>query len=203
MYKVVVLQPGYSIVEEDGSMRANGTSTLVIGEGLVVLVDTLSPWDKELLLAALAREGFAPGDVTHLVCTHGHPDHVGNNNLFTSAKMHIMGHAIHHKDVYRELEPEGLHLDADGYVRVIATPGHTLDSVSVVVVTGTKEQGTVVIAGDNFEKEEDLQDPDLWKSAGSEDEEKQVESRRSVLDLADWVVPGHGKMFPAPKITQK
>ena len=30
----------------------------------------------------------------------------------------------------------------------------------------------VVIAGDNFEKEEDLQDPDLWKSAGSEDEEK-------------------------------
>lgn len=30
MYKVVVLQPGYSIVEEDGSMRANGTSTLVV-----------------------------------------------------------------------------------------------------------------------------------------------------------------------------
>ena len=72
----------------------------------------------------------------------------------------------------RELEPEGLMLDADGSVRVIATPGHTLDSVSLVVVTGSKEQGTVVIAGDNFEKEEDLQDPDLWKSAGSEDEER-------------------------------
>ena len=72
----------------------------------------------------------------------------------------------------RELEPEGLNLDGDGAVRVISTPGHTLDSVSLVVVTGTKEQGTVVIAGDNFEKEEDLQDPDLWKSAGSEDEEK-------------------------------
>ena len=96
-----------------------------------------------------------------------------------------MGHAIHHKDVYRllsnstvltktnrELEPDGLNLDADGAIRVIATPGHTLDSISLVVVTGTKEQGTVVIAGDNFEKEEDLQDPDLWKSAGSEDEEK-------------------------------
>ena len=102
--------------------------------------------------------------------------------------MHIMGHAIHHKDVYRwvahleksickkrmgrELEPEGLKLDPEGAVKVIATPGHTLDSVSVVVVTGTKEQGTVVIAGDNFEKEEDLEDPELWKSAGSEDEQK-------------------------------
>ena len=55
---------------------------------------------------------------------------------------------------------------------MIPTPGHTLDSVSLVVVTATNEQGTVVIAGDNFEKEEDLQDPDLWKSAGSEDEKK-------------------------------
>ena len=33
----------------------------------MVLVDTLSPWDKELLLAALAREGLTPDDVTHLV----------------------------------------------------------------------------------------------------------------------------------------
>ena len=96
-----------------------------------------------------------------------------------------MGHAIHHKDVYRwagltitfqktlrELEPEGLKLDPGGAVTVIATPGHTLDSVSLVVATGTEEQGTVVVAGDNFEKEEDLHDPDLWKSAGSEDEQK-------------------------------
>merc|ERR1712012_1444263 len=113
----------------------------------------------------------------------------------TSAKMHIMGHAIHHKVVYRELEPEGLKLDPEGAVKVIVTPGHTLDSVSVVVVTGTKEQGTVVIAGDNFEKEEDLEDPELWKSAGSEDVQKQEESRSMVLDMADWVVPGHGNMF--------
>ena len=33
----------------------------------MVLVDTLSPWDKEPLLAALASEGFRPEDVTHLV----------------------------------------------------------------------------------------------------------------------------------------
>ena len=38
-----------------------------IGEELVVLVDTLSPWDKELLLSLLAREGLTPEYVTHLV----------------------------------------------------------------------------------------------------------------------------------------
>ena len=32
MYRVVVLQPGYSIIEEDDSMRANGTSTLVVSK---------------------------------------------------------------------------------------------------------------------------------------------------------------------------
>ena len=85
-----MLQPGYSIMEEDGSMKANGTSTLVvssyhitlsklaealtktrhmdqIGEELVAMVDTLSPWDKELLLSLLAGEGLTPKDVTHLV----------------------------------------------------------------------------------------------------------------------------------------
>ena len=38
-----------------------------IGEELVVLVDTLSPWDKELLLSLLAGEGLTPENVTHLV----------------------------------------------------------------------------------------------------------------------------------------
>ena len=89
MYRVVVLQEGYSEILPDGNMRANGTSTLVIGPKHKVVVDTLSPWDKEALVVALSREGLTPGDVTELVCTHGHPDHVGNNNLFVQAKVNL------------------------------------------------------------------------------------------------------------------
>ena len=37
MYRVVVLQPGYSIMEEDGSMKANGTSTLVVSSYHITL----------------------------------------------------------------------------------------------------------------------------------------------------------------------
>ena len=57
----------------------------------------------------------------------------------------------------------------------------------------------MVIAGDLFEKEADLAEPSLWKEAGSESEEKQEESRRLVLGLADWVVPGHGASFRVDK----
>ena len=75
---------------------------------------------------------------------------------------------------------------------MFASPGHTLDSVSVKVVT---EDGVVVVAGDTFEKEEDIDDETIWKLAGSEDEQQQMKSRNDILALADFIVPGHGPMF--------
>ena len=77
-------------------------------------------------------------------------------------------------------------------MQVFATPGHTLDSVSVKVVT---EEGVCVVAGDTFEKEEDLEDESVWKEAGSESEELQKKSREKILSFADIIVPGHGPSF--------
>ena len=51
------------------------------------------------------------------------------------------------------------------------------------------------IVGDLFEKEEDLADPEIWKSAGSENPELQIKNRSKVLHEADYIVPGHGPMF--------
>lgn len=83
-------------------------------------------------------------------------------------------------------------------VKVIPTPGHTMSCVSVVVenVAGL---GTVVVAGDLFEKEEDLNDESIWLDAGSEDAAKQRISRAAVLRIADFIVPGHGDMFAVPR----
>eukprot|EP00092_Neocalanus_flemingeri_P004853 GFUD01005222.1.p1 GENE.GFUD01005222.1~~GFUD01005222.1.p1 ORF type:complete len:201 (-),score=75.77 GFUD01005222.1:54-656(-) len=198
VYKVHVLQPGYSRVESDGC-TANGSSTLIIGSKCKVVVDTLSPWDKDTMLAALARHGVTPREVTHMVCTHGHPDHVGNNNLFTGeGVVHIVGWSVYSKDKYIDHpfhEGEVFRIDGEDLV-VMPTPGHTLDSVSVRVNT---EEGVVVVAGDLFEKQEDLADESIWKEAGSEDEEAQQENRRKILEMADLIVPGHGPMFRVVK----
>ena len=75
---------------------------------------------------------------------------------------------------------------------MIPTPGHTLDSVSLQVNT---EEGVLVVAGDTFEKEEDLTDDSIWIEAGSQDRIKQTESREKILSIADYIVPGHGTMF--------
>jgi len=50
-----------------------------------------------------------------------------------------------------------------------------------------------------FEKFEDLTDPEIWKSAGSENEELQIKNRAKVLLEADYIIPGHGPMF---KVTE-
>jgi glyoxylase-like metal-dependent hydrolase (beta-lactamase superfamily II) len=54
---------------------------------------------------------------------------------------------------------------------------------------------TVYVAGDLFEKEEDLLDPEVWRSAGSDDPDLQAANRAKVVRAADFIVPGHGPMF--------
>ena len=100
VYTVKILQEGYSKFE-NGVYKANGTSTLILGDTIKVIVDTLSAWDRDCLVSSLARYGVSPSDITHVVNTHGHPDHVGNNNLFIGPDVvHVMGHAIHSSDTY-------------------------------------------------------------------------------------------------------
>jgi len=53
----------------------------------------------------------------------------------------------------------------------------------------------VVVAGDTFEKEEDIEDETIWKLAGTEDEDKLRQSRDKILREADFIIPGHGPMF--------
>ena len=66
-----------------------------------------------------------------------------------------------------------------------------------VVVRGS-DKGVVVIAGDLFECEADLQDDKLCKSK-SEFHQLHATRRDKVLAIADWIVPGHGKMFKVNK----
>lgn len=51
------------------------------------------------VFAGLGHYGVQCSDVHYCVCTHGHSDHTGNNNLFLNAK-HIVGFSISCKDLY-------------------------------------------------------------------------------------------------------
>ncbi|XP_076435410.1 metallo-beta-lactamase domain-containing protein 1-like isoform X2 [Babylonia areolata] len=194
MYEVIVLKEGYTKPVSKGLMQSGGSITLLKGPQNII-VDTGSPWDRDLLLGALLGAGLQPRDVQFSICTHGGGDKVGNLNLFPEAT-HIVG-----SDVYRQGArflhgfQEGIPYEIDDYVEIWPTPGHTGSDVSVIV-KGTK-LGVVAVAGDLFECLEDLEDPDLWQNS-SEQPGQQEQSRIEVLRVADYIVPGHGAMFQVP-----
>lgn len=197
LYKVSVLLVGYGYTDADNRYRADGTCTLISGNGKRILVDTGSPRDKERLLEKLKQHGISPQEINYVVCTHGHVDHVGNLNLFDNAVQMVSHDILQEQDIYTDLPEnfkEGAPYCIDGEnIQVVCTPGHTPQDVSVIV-RGTGF-GTVVVCGDLFEHEDD---ENLWREF-SESPDKHRESRQKVLEIADWIVPGHGKMFKVSK----
>ncbi|KAK9875637.1 hypothetical protein WA026_009436 [Henosepilachna vigintioctopunctata] len=194
MYDVIVLFDGYSENTEMGSC-ANCSCVLLKGKDNII-VDTLTPWDGEKLQQKLWNNDINCEDIKYVVCTHGHSDHTGCNYLFSNAKL-IVGFSISSRDLYFDHDfAGGKPYIINEFVKVIPTPGHTLEDVSVIVET--KDRGLVAITGDLFEKEQDLSDDSLWKSVGSGHDDMQQENRNKILKQVDWIVPGHGPMFKVP-----
>uniref|UniRef100_A0A1Q3FZJ2 Metallo-beta-lactamase domain-containing protein 1 n=1 Tax=Culex tarsalis TaxID=7177 RepID=A0A1Q3FZJ2_CULTA len=216
MNELIVLNVGYSAMEEKGEkereevegemevMVANCTCTLIKSHDCNIIVDTMTPWDGDLLLQRLQEHQLAPDDISWVVSTHGHSDHLGNNNLFLKAR-HIVGTNISQRNRYfiHDFTSAPFHLSDT--IEVLATPGHTLACVSLLVrnctirtTPGVPSSGparTVAIVGDLFERAEDITDAALWLEAGSEDPAAQRRNRARMAAAADFIVPGHGAGF--------
>lgn len=150
----------------------------------------MTAWDKDVLLRELKFHHVGPEDVDFLVCTHGHSDHCGNMNLFLNAT-HFLGSCVSHKHLYYYHDFEKYPYVLDHDIEVIFTPGHTSTCVSVIVKnTNFENAGTVGIAGDLFEKEEDVFDESLWVGAGTENEKLQRKNRLKVAEMVDFIIPG-------------
>ncbi|XP_045777652.1 metallo-beta-lactamase domain-containing protein 1 isoform X2 [Maniola jurtina] len=192
MCDIVVLYDGYSILRSKEEMSANCSCTLIMGKSNNIIIDTMTSWDADKIVSALKLQNLTVEDVSYVVSTHGHSDHIGNNNLFLKAK-HIVGFSVSFKDTYY-IHPfeEGKEYSIDENVKIIPTPGHTLTDVTVLVTSVNKETFAIT---DLFEKIEDIENPTLWLEAGSEDPTQQRINRSKVAQLADWIVPGHGPQF--------
>lgn len=81
-------------------------------------------------------------------------------------------------------------------IQIVPTPGHNDTDITLFVTT---EDGVVAICGDVFWKENYPADPRDDMVASKTGELKK--SRELVLRMADWVIPGHGKMYKANKTT--
>ncbi|MFZ2537055.1 MBL fold metallo-hydrolase [Methanothrix sp.] len=165
-------------------LDARSSVTLIKTERGWIIVDTGQVGDEEEILKALADLGLEGSDIDIIVNTHSHPDHCANNRLFSRAM---------------KMYPNDGEEIAPG-VRVLATPGHSPDSISVLVDAAIQQgDGTtpatrrVVIAGDalptlgNFQKR--------VPPAVHYDRALAVASMNKIIEMADMVIPGHERPF--------
>lgn len=159
---------------QDGQLR------LVIDPGMVAN-------RHDAILGPLAAAGVAPDDVTDVIFSHHHPDHTINAALFQKARYHDHW-AVYYNDVWTDRDAEGFELSES--VRLIRTPGHTLEDITTLV--GTHDG---IVAFTHV----------WWDANGPETDPYAVDakllsaSRERVLAVADLIVPGHGTSFiPGP-----
>jgi glyoxylase-like metal-dependent hydrolase (beta-lactamase superfamily II) len=176
-------------------MTLDGTNTWLIaepGSSSVVVVDP-GPDDEGHLRRVYAAAVAGDRRVAKILLTHGHPDHSAGAARFAA----LTGAPVQAADPAHRLGPEGL---ADGNVvtaagcevRVVASPGHSGDSVCLLLpadgalFTGDTVlgRGTTVIAGDG-----NLGD--------------YLRSLAQLRDLAGaqevgLLLPGHGPMLTDP-----
>ena len=176
-------------------MTLDGTNTWLIAEpgtSSVVVVDP-GPDDEGHLRRVHAAAVAGDRQVAKILLTHGHPDHSAGAARFAG----LAGAPVQAADPAQRLGPEGL---TDGDVvtaagcelRVVATPGHSGDSVCLLLpadsalLTGDTVlgRGTTVIAGDG-----NLGD--------------YLRTLRLLRDLAEargvgLLLPGHGPMLTDP-----
>lgn len=194
-------------------MKATGSCCLVRSSGLRVLFDTMGPWERDLLLERLAELKVHQDDIDYLVCSHSHPDHIGNINLFTQATKHFIGTSVYARDVYdldcfqptgsykfktkRDVEVDVVQYESyrlDNNLTIMPTKGHTMECVSLIL-ENCDNYGSVGLVGDLFERKEDLEDESIWQLAGSQDPDLQRANRAKIFAKVDYILPGHGPLF--------
>lgn len=194
MAEIKILIEGYAR-EEGDSLFASPTSVLIRDGGLNILVD--SGANKEKLLEALTKEGLKPEDIDIVFLTHYHLDHILNIRLFPDKDI-LDSETIYSDD--KEIEYSG---NIPGTkIAIIKTPGHSDEHCSLLVET---KKGNVVIAADVFwwmdseEQKIDRESLIVHEDEYASNMEKLIESRKKILEIADYIIPGHGRMFKVKK----
>jgi glyoxylase-like metal-dependent hydrolase (beta-lactamase superfamily II) len=192
MSEIKILIEGYAKQTADGWI-ANSSVVLVRSNGKNIIADP--GFDREKLLNALKREKLEITDIDFVFLTHGHVDHSLLAGIFAGAKI-VDELYVYQKDAI--IKHNGIVPGTD--LEVVRTPGHMEEHCSLIVRT---EKRVYAVAGDVFwwmdgEKEE----IDINRPASDPEHmniRKLVVSRKKILELADYVIPGHGKMFRVEK----
>jgi len=193
MSEVMVLVEGIAREVKNGWV-ASSTVVLIKDNGKNIIVDP--GCNRNKLLSALKKEGLKTGDIDFVLLTHNHTDHTLLAGIFENAKV------LNTYEIYdNDMQMDHNNKVPGTSLKIIHTPGHSGEHIAIVVPT---DDGVYVVAGDCFwwtDDEKQVMDIDKVDDVHPEemDMKKLIESRKKILEAADYVIPGHGKMFKVEK----
>ena len=191
MVNVGILVTGYYTLDDtSGSVCA--TITLIEDKDLRILVDPGALPDPAVLLRELEKRNLSPGDIDIVFITHSHMDHFKSLGLFPGAKV---------LDYWGWWQGDSWTKSSgkiNDNIKIMETPGHSYDSITLLVKT---TDGLIAVCGDVFWDKSFPGKPEDDPFAA--DAVTLGESREKLLSVADYIIPGHGGIFPVPKSTNK
>lgn len=180
----------------DNGWKASATTCLIEDGNTKIITDP--GCNRHALLEALEKENLKTSNINYVFWTHRHPDHILLSGIFENAK-HITFDAglMYDGDTILSFDEKILGEN----IQILDTPGHTNEHISLLVKT---EIGNITIAGDViWWLDDEPQVFDLHQQDHAQaidlNMEQLVKSREKILNLSDYVIPGHGKMFKVDK----
>lgn len=186
MAQVKVLIKGYTSADKPGKKEITcPTITLVKDGRMIIIVDPGTLINQSVLVKALKKEGLSTSDVNTVFLTHSHIDHFANAGMFSKAAI------VEYYGVWKSNFVKDRPVNLTKNIQIIETPGHSFSGLTLLVKTLI---GTVAVCGDVFWKENY---PEV--DAYADNPKKLKDSRKKVLQLADYIIPGHAGMFKVKK----
>lgn len=184
MATVKILIEGYTSGDTGG--RSCSTVVLVREGKINMIIDPGTLSKPDVLVRELKKEGLSVDDINVVGITHAHTDHNRNVGMFKKAKV-IDYWGWWDGDMWTKSDGK-----VSNNIKIIKTPGHSDDGITFMIKT---DKGMVAICGDVFWKKGFPK-----KDPYANDALKLKKSRELILKKADYIIPGHGRMFENLKI---
>lgn len=180
-----VLNAGY------GGERVASTVSLIEADGALIVVDPGMVSSTSVILDPIRALGRGPEEVTDLIFSHHHPDHIINAALFPNARVHDHW-AIYKDDTWTSRPAEGFAVAES--VTLWETPGHTAQDITTLV---DSDGETIAFTHLWWYQDAPFHDPLCTDPDGLHTH------RQRVLEVATLIVPGHGPPFVPDESTSR
>lgn len=180
MAEVKILINGYTSEE-----KTCATISLIKDGDIIMLADPGIVNDQQEIIDSLARENLKIDDINYIFITHSHLDHYRNIGMFPKAK------TLEYWGIWDKCMVTDWKENFTDNVKIIKTPGHNYDGLTLLVKT---KDGVVAVVGDVF-WEENFPKVDEYAN----DMEQLHNSRKKILAVADYIIPGHAGIYKINK----